>query len=102
MAKLRRSKMMLLDAAPADGAEAGVIPFPRQEVDPQALREAFDRYRAATTNLATDAPVTTDVAEARAALTTLLMRDGWEPPPSVIEQLQRDEELLRRPLFSVS
>ena len=102
MAKLRRTKMTLLDVPVSGDAEAGVIPFPSQAVDPQALREAFDRYRAATTNLANDAPVTLDVAEARAALTNLLMRDGWEPPQSVIEQLRRDEEVLRRPLFSVS
>jgi hypothetical protein len=102
VAKLRRTKgSPLLDVHDV-ASDAGVIPFPRQEIDQQVLRDAFDRYRAATTNLATDAPVTADVAEARATLTMLLMRDGWEPPQSVVEQLRRDEELLRRPLFSVS
>jgi hypothetical protein len=35
-------------------------------------------------------------------LTRLLIRDGWEPPASVLEQIGKDEELLRRRLTSVS
>ena len=81
---------------------ATVLPLPRSQADPEELRDAFDRYRAATACQATAAPVTPEIAEARIALTVLLVRDGWEPPPAVLEQLQRDEELLRRPLSSAS
>jgi hypothetical protein len=41
------------------------------------------------------------LVEARLALTRLLVQDGWEPPASVLEQLGKDEEFLRRPLSSV-
>ena len=81
---------------------ATVLPLPRTAADPDDLRRAFDRYRTATACQASTAPATPEIAEARIALTVLLVRDGWEPPPAVLDQLRQDEELLRRPLSSAS
>ena len=96
MTTLRRHRSPAAQAV----ATAVVVPLPRAQADPEELRAAFDRYRAVTACVASTAPVTPEVAAARIDLTLLLIRDGWDAPPAVLEQLERDEELLRRPLSS--
>ena len=84
------------------GTPAVVIPFPGRPADPQELRDAYDRYRAVTGNVAPDAVTTAEVAAARAALTRLLVSDGWEPPRAVLERLQLDDQLLGQSVLSAS
>lgn len=82
---------------------AAVIPFPRQhEVAPDELRDAFDQYRGVMARIAGGAEPTPAIAAARSALTRVLIRDGWEPPPSVFDQLRQDEQLLAGSLASAS
>ena len=101
MAKLGRSKRVSrLVPAPRAG-EDGVVRFAPQQADPDELRLAFERYRSAAGSVAANQPASVALVEARLALTRLLVQDGWDPPASVLEQLGRDEEFLRRPLSSV-
>jgi hypothetical protein len=99
---LGRSKLAVtrVGAGPAD--PTGVVPFPRAEMDPRELAAAFDRYRTEAAHAQPGAPSSIALAEARVNLTRLLIRDGWEPPASVLEQIGKDEELLRHRLTSVS
>jgi hypothetical protein len=94
------TKMARNDAA-EQTAPAVVIAFPPRAADPHELREAYDRYRAVTGNVAPDTVVTAEVADARATLTRLLLADGWEPPAEVMQRLHQDE-LLLRPTASAS
>ena len=101
MAKLGRNRRATrLVPAPRAGDD-GVTRLAQQQADPEELRQAFERYRSAAGSVAADQPASVALVEARLALTRLLVQDGWEPPASVLEQLGKDEEFLRRPLSSV-
>ena len=101
VAKIGRSRRAArLVPAPRSG-EAAVLRLAQQEADPEELRLAFERYRSAAGTVGASQPASVALVEARLALTRLLVQDGWEPPASVLEQLGKDEEFLRRPLSSV-
>jgi len=101
VAKIGRSRRATrLLPAPRVG-EAAVLRLAQPAPDPEDLRKAFERYRSAAGTVAADQPASLELVEARLALTRLLVQDGWEPPASVLEQLGKDEEFLRRPLTSV-
>ena len=102
MAKIGRSSRRGTRLVPAPRvSEDGLVRLAQQQADPEELRKAFDRYRSAATGVAANQPASVALVEARLALTRLLVQDGWEPPASVLEQLGKDEEFLRRPLSSV-
>ena len=102
MGMLGRTKLAVARVGSGPVDPAALIPVPRDEVDPRELAEAFDRYRTEAAHALPGAPSSLAFAEARMNLTRLLIRDGWEPPASVLEQIGKDEELLRRRLTSVS
>ena len=71
-----------------------VVPFRPREGD-LLLREAYERYREVAAGDAPDLLSTTELVEARIALTSALLADGWDAPVEVRERLRRDEQLLR-------
>lgn len=99
---LGRTKLAVARVGSGPADPVGLIPFPRDEVDPRELADAFDRYRTEAAHALPGTPSTLAFAEARMNLTRLLIRDGWEPPASVLEQIGKDEDFLRRRLTSVS
>ena len=101
MAKLGRSRRASRLVPAPRASEDGVVRLAPQQADPEELKQAFDRYRSAAGSVAANQPASVALVEARLALTRLLVQDGWEPPASVLEQLGKDEEFLRRPLSSV-
>ena len=58
----------------------------------ELLRTAYERYDEAFS--AGDPAV---LAEARYELTLALVADGWRPPPTVVEQMALDHDLLEAP-----
>ncbi|MCW2572104.1 MAG: hypothetical protein JWO88_2162 [Frankiales bacterium] len=84
------------------GPSALVITFPGLLAGEHELRDAYDRYRTVADSVSPDTVTTTDVLEARIALTRLLLADGWEPPAEVLVRLRLDEHLLTGGVLSAS
>jgi putative SOS response-associated peptidase YedK len=68
----------------------------RSDVE-RELAQAYDDYRSTMLRVRTSYDLTDEAAEAvlraRVRLTRALEATGWRPPPSVADQISRDEAL---------